>query len=189
MGGQGSRPRRATAWDVAGSGACGLGRRGEERARLLGGARGLPADDERGDHEQRADEEEGRECAGAAGVRRGDVEAGPGSALGPFVVNPNTGLAGSPTAAALGSTLDLPEAALRAELVSRFGDGVQLERHATLVFLALRAREYFVAARTITAAIIEKAVALVDGPAEVLERRGQKAAYVNPPLAARLRHA
>ena len=65
-------------------GACGLGRRGEERLRL-GGARGLPGDDERGDHEQRADEEERRERAGAAGVRRGDVEAGPPcSALGPL---------------------------------------------------------------------------------------------------------
>ena len=73
MRGQGSRPRRATAWDVAGSGACGLGRRGEERLRL-GGARGLPGDDEPSDQEQRADEEERRERAGAAGVRRGDVD-------------------------------------------------------------------------------------------------------------------
>ena len=48
-------------------GACGLGRRGEERLGL-GRARGLPGDDERGDHEQRADEEERRERAGAAGV-------------------------------------------------------------------------------------------------------------------------
>ena len=56
-------------------GACGLGRRREERLRL-GGARGLPADDERGDHEHRPDEEERRERAGAAGVRRRDVEAG-----------------------------------------------------------------------------------------------------------------
>merc|ERR1711938_290229 len=53
-------------------GACGLGRRREERLRL-GGARGLSAHDERGDHEHRPDEEERRERAGAAGVRRGDV--------------------------------------------------------------------------------------------------------------------
>ena len=58
--------------------------------------RGLSADDERGDQEQRADEEERRERAGAAGVRCRDVEAGPGPALGPFVVNPNASLAGSP---------------------------------------------------------------------------------------------
>ena len=72
-----------------------LGRRGEERLRL-GGARGLPGDDEPSDQEQRADEEERRERAGAAGVRCRDVEAGPGPALGPFVVNPNASLAGSP---------------------------------------------------------------------------------------------
>ena len=64
-----------------GIGGLGLGRRREERLRL-GGARGLPGDDERGDHEHRPDEEERGECAGAAGVRRGDVEAGPGPALG-----------------------------------------------------------------------------------------------------------
>ena len=47
-----------------GIGGLGLGRRGEERLRL-GGARGLSAHDERGDHEHRPDEEERRERAGA----------------------------------------------------------------------------------------------------------------------------
>ena len=100
---------------------------------------GLSGDDERGDHEHRADEEERRERAGAAGVRRRDVEAGPG-ALG-IVVLPSTGLGRSPTAAALGTALLFPEAGLFAELGPSFGDGIDLERHATLVFLALRARE------------------------------------------------
>ena len=91
-----------------GIGGLGLGRRGEERLRL-GGARGLSADDERGDQEHRADEEERRERAGAAGVRRGDVEARPGPALGPFVVNPNASLGCGPTAAALGTAFGLGE--------------------------------------------------------------------------------
>ena len=82
--------------------------------------RGLSGDDEPSDHEQRADEEERRERAGAAGVRRGHVEAGPGAALGPLVVNPNASLGSGPTAAALGATLLLIEATLRAKFVARF---------------------------------------------------------------------